>query len=230
MRHEESGAAATLAIFTIFVILSSILALHTFEVGYQRQTSALQQRMATDTTKAVAAAVEAELDDALNTAIGAGMYESGLRGENINKVEERLRAYFNQRIELGWSYSNFENIYVPASDENSLVVEWLPDGSLRAYGYLGAGFEHVTGTKAYGVKLDAGIVPRYTRMINVAYRVYGEAQGVADVDAFEDELNENYAAERLGFTLTEIDSRVRVTVRDRYGGRVIAAENENLGI
>lgn len=234
MRHDENGAAATLAIFTIFVILSSILALHTFEVGYQRQTSALQQRMATDTTKAVAAAVEAELNDALNDAIGAGMYESGLRGENINKVEERLREYFNQRIELGWYYSNFvenENdstICVPLSDEDSLVVKWLPDGGLQAYGYLNASFKHVTGTRAYGVKLNAGIAPRYTRMLNVAYQIYTEAQGVPDVDAFETELNENYAAERLGFTLTETDSRVRVTVRDLYGGRVIAAENENL--
>jgi len=73
LRREENGAAATLAIFTVFVILCSVLALHTFEAGYQRQLSMVQQRMATDTTRAVAAAVESELNDALKTAVEAGM-------------------------------------------------------------------------------------------------------------------------------------------------------------
>ncbi|MDI6643153.1 MAG: hypothetical protein QMD95_03780 [Candidatus Hodarchaeaceae archaeon] len=228
MIREERGAAATLAIFVVFVILCSVAALHTFEAGYRRQLNTLQQRMATDTTKAVAAAVEAELNGALKDAIAAGMYESGRRGENRDKVEERLRTYFNQRIENGWSYSNFENIFVPVSDENSLLIEWLPDGSLRAYGYLDASFRHVMGTRAYGVKLDAGIVPRYGRMMHIAYRVYAEAQTVPDVAAFEAELNENYAAERLWFKLTPTDSRVRVTVYELYGGRVIAAENKEL--
>lgn len=230
MRREENGSAATLAIFTVFVILCSMLALNTFEAGYQRQLSMVQQRMATDTTRAVAAAVETELNDALTTAVGAGMYESGRRGENKNQVEERLRAYFNERIEAGWSYSNLENVYMPLSDGNSLALVWLPDGSLRASGYLDASFTHLMGVKAYGVKLDAGVVPRYGRMLHLAYRVYSEAQNMdpAALPAFQDELNGNYACEFLSFTLTPTDGRVRVTVYDLYAGRAIAAENEEL--
>ena len=227
MMRDQGGAAATLAVFTVFVILCAVVALHTFEVSYQRQLSMLQQRMATDTTKATAAAVEAELNDALRTAIGAGMYEAGRRGENREKVEERIRTYINQRIKLGWSYSNFENIHVPLSDENSLLLEWLPDGGLRAYGYLNATFTHLMGAKAYGVKLDAGIVPRYERMYYIAHRVWSQAQTMSrkDIDNFKDELNKNYACERLRFELENMDSRVRVTVYELYGGRAIAAEN-----
>lgn len=228
MKRDENGAAATLAIFTVFVILCSVLALYTFEAGYQRQLSMVQQRMATDTTKAVAAAVGSELNDALKMAVEAGMYEAGRRGENKDKVEERVRAYFNERIEAGWSYSNFENIYVPLTDENSLVITWLPDGSLRAYGYLDASFTHLTGAKAYGTKLDAGVVPRYGRMLYLAYRVFSEAQSVSDTEAFQDELNDNYACERLEFNVSKTDGHVRVTVHDLYAGRAIAAENEEL--
>lgn len=228
MKHEENGAAATLAIFTVFVILCSVLALHTFEAGYQRQLSMVQQRMATDTTKAVAAVVETELNDALKTAVEAGMYEAGRRGENKDMVENLLRKYFNQRIEARWSYSNFENIDVPVSDNDSLKLTWLPDGSLRASGYLDASFTHVMGTRAYGVKLDAGVVPRYGRMLHIAYFVYSQAQTMdnAAIAAFQSELNDNYACEFLSFSLTQTDSRVRVTVHDDYAGRAIAAENE----
>ncbi len=228
MRHEENGAAATLAIFTVFVILCSVLALHTFEAGYQRQLSMVQQRMATDTTRAVAAVVETELNYALKTATEAAMYEAGRDGENKDKVEELLRTYFNERIKAGWSYSNFEDIYVPLSDEDSLVLTWLPDGSLSASGYLDASFTHVMGTRAYGAKLDAGVVPRYGRMLHIAYLVYSQAQNMSgeELANFESELNEDYACEYLSFELTQTDSRVRVTVHDDYAGRAIAAENE----
>ena len=228
MRREENGAAVTLAIFTIFVILCSVLALHTFEAGYQRQLSMVQQRMATDSTRAVAAAVETELNYALRLAVEGSMYEAGRQGENKDRVEERLRDHFNQRIEAGWSYSNFENIYVPPNDENSLVLVWLPDGSLRASGYLDASFTHVMGTRAYGVKLDAGVVPRYERMLHLAYRVYFQAQNMdnADIPDFENELNESYACEYLSFKLTPTDGRIRVTIHDLYAGRAIVEENE----
>jgi hypothetical protein len=228
LRREENGAAVTLAIFTIFVILCSMLALHTFEAGYQRQLSMVQQRMATDSTRAVAATVETELNYALRLAVESGMYESGRRGENKDRVEERLRNYFNQRIEAGWSYSNFENIYVPPSDENSLVIVWLPDGSLHASGYLdNASFAHVMGARAYGVKLDAGVVPRYGRMWHLARYVYFNYMQGQNLDEnaradLQNELNENYACEYLRFVIHQAS----LTVYDTYAGRVIT-ENED---
>lgn len=218
MIREENGSAATLAIFTVFVILCSVLALHTFEAGYQRQLSMVQQRMATDTTKSVAAAVETELNYTLRTAVEAAMYEWGRLGGSKEKVVENLRAYFNQRIGAGWSYSNFEDIYVPPSDESSLHIENLPDGSLRATGYLDATFTHVTGVKAYGVKLDAGVVPRYGRMLHLAYFV---RDNLVYTENLESELNKNYTCEYLRFELSE---NGRVTVYDLYAGRAIAAE------
>ncbi len=117
---------------------------------------------------------------------------------------------------------------MPPSDENSLVLVWLPDGSLRASGYLDASFMHVMGARAYGVKLDAGVVPRYGRMLHLAYLVWSQAQnmGEARIPVFENELNENYACEYLSFKLTLTDGRIRVTIHDLYAGRAIAEENE----
>jgi hypothetical protein len=175
--------------------------------------------MAVDATRAVATGVETELNDTLTSAICAAMYDSGKRGERKEQVEARLRRYFNERISLGWKYSNFRSIRVPLSDENSLLLEWSPDGSLRAYGYLNTTFEHLRGTKAFGTRLRAGVVPRYGRMYHLAYLVYEKAKTVPDLEAFERELNENYACEFLRFELGET-----VTVYELYGGRAIVEE------
>lgn len=229
MRCEEGGAAVTLAIFTIFVILCSVLALHTFEAGYQRQLSMVQQRMATDTTRAVAATVESELNYALRTAFEAAMYDAGKVGGDKDYVKNLFFQYFdNYQIENRWSYSNFESIYVPIVDnvmfENMLA--WLPDGSLRVRGYLdNACFTHVMGARAYGVKLDAGVVPRYGRMLHIAYYVwenYRDENGnwVMGEGALENELNDNYACEYLSFEIRQNG----LTVHDNYAGRAIAAD------
>ena len=226
MRNEQRGSAATLAVFTIFVILSGVVALNTFESGYTRQLSTLQQRMSVDTTKAVAAVIEVELDDSLAKAISAAIFESGKGAENKASVESRLRDYFNERIAAGWAYSNFENIYVPLSDENSLQIEWLPDGGLRAYGYLNASFKHVSGAKAYGVKLDAGVAPRYGRMIFLAYRIYYlNWPSDNELPAFEVGLNDNYAAERFSFHLWREGASKKLTLNELFGGRVVTTEN-----
>ncbi|MEW6222812.1 MAG: hypothetical protein AB1476_05865 [Candidatus Hadarchaeota archaeon] len=225
MRADEGGAAATLAVFTVFVFLTSIVALNTFEEGYQRQLSSFHQAVAIDTTKATAASVETEANEALTTAISAAMYEAGRRGETKTGVESRVRSYFNERISAGWSYSNFKEIKVPLSAENTLLLSWLPDGGLQARGYLDASLEHLSGTKAFGIKLEAGVVPRYGRLYKVAHQVYQEAQGVADPDAFEAELNDNYASEFMRFDLEQLDGKVGVTIYDEYGGRAIAQEN-----
>ncbi|MEM4188644.1 MAG: hypothetical protein QXN56_05780 [Candidatus Hadarchaeum sp.] len=223
---DELGSAELLAIFTVFVILSGIVALNTFESSYTRQMEVLQERMAVDTTRAVALVIEAELNDSLKSAVAAAMFEAGKFAGSKAEVESRLRNYFNQRIAAGWSYSNFENIYIPLSDENSLQIEWLPDGGLRAYGYLEASFNHVLGAKAYGVKLDAGVVPRYGRMLHLANLAYGWAQRAADIAALEKELNENYSAEMFSFRIYRENGALKLTVTELYGGRAITPENE----
>jgi hypothetical protein len=227
LRREEGGAAATLAIFTIFVILCSVLALHTFEAGYSRQSGMIQRRMAIDTTRAVAAAVGTELNRALELAVEAGMYEAGRLGENKAAVEGLILEYFNARIEAGWFYSNFENIYVEniyAALDNSFWITWLPDGSLRARGHLNANFTHVAGPRAYGVGLDAGVVPRYGRMMHLAEYVLSQVQNMdsAAIPGFQESLNENYACEYLRFQLDIVDNQVRLTISDLYAGRAMA--------
>jgi len=224
--EEECGSAELLAIFTVFVILSGAVALSTFESGYLRQMNTLQQRMAVDTTRAVASAVEAELNDSLRTAIAAAMFEVGKFAGTKADVEARLRSYLNQRIAAGWSYSNFENIYIPLSDENSLRVVWLPDGGVRVYGYLNASFIHVTGAKTFGVKLDAGVVPRYGRMLYLANLTYSWAKEVPDIVALESALNENYSAERFAFHIYRENGILKLTLTELYGGRAITSENE----
>jgi hypothetical protein len=152
---------------------------------------------------------------------------AGKGAENKSAVENRLRTYFNQRIEAGWTYSNFENIYVPLSDENSLLIEWFPDGGLRAHGYLNASFKHITGATAYGVKLDAGVAPRYGRMIYLAFLIYNQAKVLPDnaLPAFESEVNDNYAAERFSFRIYREGTSTRLNLNELYGGRVITTEN-----
>lgn len=223
---EESGSAELLAIFAVFVVLSGLVALNTFESGYLRQMEALQERMAVDTTRAVALAIESELNDSLRSAIAAAMFEAGRFAGSKAEVESRLRSYFNQRIAAGWAYSNFDNIYIPLSDENSLQVEWLPDGGLRAHGYLEASFTHVLGARAYGVKLDAGVSPRYGRMLHLANLAYGWAQRAADIAALEEELNENYSAEMFSFHIYWENGALKLTITELYGGRAITPENE----
>ncbi len=234
MMREQKGSAELLAIFTVFVILTSVVAINTFESGYTRQMNALQQRIAVDTTKAVASTVETELNDSLGTAITAAMFEVGKTAGSKAEVEARFRAYFNERIAAGWSFSNFENIDVPLSDENSLKVEWLPDGGVRAYGYLGATFTHATGAKAYGVKLDAGVAPRYGRMLyvaeNIAYRqasiIWNRDRDPSEIAALQDELNDNFFAERFSFTVYVQDGVIMLTLNEDYGGRALRAENQ----
>jgi len=223
--REERGSAALLAIFAVFVILTGLVALNTFETGYTRQMKSLQQRMAVDTTKAVASAVEKELNDSLGTAISAAMFEVGKTAGTKTEVEERLRTYFNQRIAAGWSYSNFESIVVPLSDENSLKIEWLPDGGVHAYGYLNASFTHVLGSRAFGVKLEAGVAPRYGRMLFLANLIYGMAQRAPDIVAFQDEANENFSAERFSFSIYRENGVLKLTLNELYGGRVLTAED-----
>ena len=135
----------------------------------------------------------------------------------------RARQYINERIAMGWEYTGFD-ISVPLTSENTLRFEWLPDGGLRAYGYLPAEFEHASGVRAFGIQLDAGVVPRYGRLHHIAYRVYDLAQSVADLEGFERELNENFACEWLRFEIRQQDGSVVVRVIDAYGGRAIAEE------
>jgi len=213
---DKKGAAPTLAIFIIFILICSAAALATFQAGHQRQVFTIQQLMAVDVVRATSSTIEIELNQTLQSAITAAMYEAGMRAENKENVVMRVIQFLNDRIRLGWSYSN-ENIIIPLCDENSLVLEWLPDGSMRARAYLAAEVRHVSGVVANGISLRVNVTPRFERIKKVAEIV----SGLGDLAGFQNELNDNYACEGLSISIDSQGSSVIISVSDNFAGRVV---------
>ncbi|MEM2877993.1 MAG: hypothetical protein QXG10_00340 [Candidatus Hadarchaeales archaeon] len=221
MKKMVRGSAPVLGFFSVFVIITSLAAVYIFEEGYREQLDAMERRIALETTRAMSETLERELNQALRTSVEASMYEVGRAGGDRERVLVTLREYFNQRIGAGWSYPNFD-IVVPLSDENSLKLVWLPDGSLMAAGYLDAVVTHISGTRGFGVELSAGVVPRYGRMYYLANKAYEEALSYGDLEDLERRYNTEYSCELLTFYIERVGGRVRVTVKDDFAGRALA--------
>jgi len=217
----EKGSAAILGFFTVFVVISSLVAVYLFEAGYSASVRAMERRIATDAVRAMLKSVEKELNQTLKTSIEAAMYETGRVGGEKESVIRITREYLNQRISAGWDYHNFD-IEVPLSDENNLTLTWLPDGSLEAIGYLSSTVMHISGVKGFGCKLSAGVVPRYGRMLHLATRAYNEAAAQENLQDFQNELQEKYACELFTFIIENDAGMIRVTVRDDYAGEALA--------
>lgn len=217
---DKKGAAPTLAIFIIFILICAAAALATFQAGHQRQVSTIQQLMAVDVVRATSSTIEGELNQTLRSAIAAAMYEAGGRAENKENVERRVVQFLNERIALGWSYSNL-TISVPACDENSLVFEWLPDGSMRARAYLAVEVRHVSGVVANGISLRVNVTPRFERIKKVAELASELARTSDNLARLQSELNENYACEGLLVSIDVQDSTTMISVRDAFAGKVV---------
>jgi len=177
--------------------------------------------MAVDVVRATSLTIEWELDQTLQSAITAAMYETGMGSGSKEDVEDLVIQYLNERIALSWSYSN-ENISVPLCDENSLVLEWLPDGSMRARAYLAAEVRHISGVVANGISLRVNVTPRFERLKTVAEIIsqspaYELAQTSDDFEVLQNELNENYACEGLSITVNSEN----IIVYDNFAGKVV---------
>lgn len=212
---DKKGAAPTLAIFIIFILICAAAALATFQAGHQRQVFTIQQLMAVDVVRATSSTIEIELDQTLYTAITAAMYETGMGSGSKEDVENLVIQYLNERIELGrnlgWGYSNL-TINIENVDNNSLVLEWLPDGSMRARAYVAAEVRHISGVVANGISLRVNITPRFERLKKVAEIV----SGLGDLAGLENELNDNYACEGLSFTINS-----ESIIEDTFAGKVV---------
>jgi len=217
---DQEGAAPTLAVFLLLVLLCSAAAFTSFQTGHQRQVSTIQQLIAVDVVRASTSTIEGELNQTLSITIGAAMYEAGGHAENKENVEQRVRAYLNERIALGWSYSNM-TVWVENCNENNLKLYWLPDGSIAARGYLAAEIRHVGGAAANGVCLSVDVTWRYERLHTVARLASEMSKTADDFETLEQELNDNYAGERLVFALENHDGRCWVSVRDMFGAKII---------
>jgi hypothetical protein len=219
---DKKGAAPTLAIFIIFILICSAAALATFQAGHQRQVFTIQQLMAVDVVRATSSTIEIELNQTLQSAITAAMYEAGMRAENKENVVMRVIQYLNDRIDLGrtrgWGYSNL-TINIENVDNNYLVLEWLPDGSMRARAYLAAEVRHVSGVVANGISLRVNVTPRFERLKKVAEIALDLAQ-TSYYPNLENELNDNYACECLEI-LIEQNGGLTVTVKDTFAGKVV---------
>jgi len=220
---DQEGAAPTLAVFLLFVLLCSAAAFSSFQTGHQRQVSTIQQLIAVDMVRATTSTIEGELNQTLSIAIGAAMYEAGGYAESREEVEQRVRDHLNERIALGWSYSNMTVSVNEYCNENNLKLYWLPDGSIAARGYLAVEIRHVEGATANGVRISVDVTWRYERLHHVAelaLKIWSE-NPAADIEALQRELDDNYTCERLTFTLRDSSGHRTVTVTDRFGAKVI---------
>jgi len=219
-RVNKRASAPTLAVFTIFVILCSSVAIVTFQSLEERGVSTIILRSAADVIRATASQVESELDSTLESAIAAAMYDVGLSGGTRENVENYIREYMNAHIsDINASSRSTIIVAVPLCDENSLMIEWLPNGGIRARGYLDACFEHVMGPRAFGLSLHAVSRPRFERIKHVAELSAVLATGAENLTELEQALNENYACEGLAVELSDENGIVSVAVRDIFGAR-----------
>lgn len=220
LQVDKCASAPTLAVFTIFVILCSSVAIVTFQSLEERSASAIILESAADVIRATASQVGNELNSALESSIAAAMYDVGLRGGTREQVEQCVREYLNTHISDINAYPRPNlTVEVPMCDENSLVLEWLPDGGIHARGYLDARFEHVMGPMAFGLSLRAVSRPRFERIKHVAELSLVQVAGAANLEELERALNENYACEGLAVELENEDNMVYVTVQDTFGAR-----------
>jgi hypothetical protein len=224
--EEVRGTAPVLAVFMIFVLLCSWAAILGFQSSGQQMVFATQQLAAADFTRAVALAVEGELNETLRTSLIASMYEAGRGTENQERVEQRVRSKINERINIGWEYSNFREIFVPFVDENSLTIEWSPDGRICALSYLDAKFEHITGPTANGLKIHACPPQRFLRLKHVAELLANQVKFTENIENFEIQANENFMCEGLAVKISDNGGELLITVLDVFGakGALVYAE------
>jgi hypothetical protein len=219
LQVDKCASAPTLAVFTIFVILCSSVAIVTFQSLEERGVSTIILKSAADVVRATASQVESELNSTLESSIAAAMYDVGLRGGTRENVENYIHEYVNAHIsDINASRSTLK-VAAPLCDENSLMIEWLPNGGIRARGYLDASFEHVMGPMAFGLSLHAMSRPRFERIRHVAELsavLVAEAENLAEL---ERALNDNYACEGLAVELRDENGIVSVTVQDIFGAR-----------
>lgn len=184
--------------------------------------------MASDVAKATNSSIDAELEEVLYTSAAAAMYETGTRGGFRENVEKRVMSHLNDRIEIGWDYTNL-NVNLPPVDENSIVFDWRPDGSLDIRVYLKSEVQHVKGPTVYGTTLNATLMPRFQRIKYVANRVKEIVENtyIGNLSELEGELNENYECEGLEIKLSRNEGQAKIKVLDIYGSKIVALGSES---
>ena len=202
---DRRGAAETVAVFALFLILCSWAALWTFRHRWEGEVEAAGRAQASDFTRATALSVRGELNGVLESAVLAGMYRAGRTGGGREEVEGFALSSLNGRIGRGWEYPSLRVSVPPA--ENLLFL-WRPDGSLEVRGELPASFEHAEGPRIFGLGLEAEARERFLRLRHLASVVPSWGRTV-------EELNSLFSCE--GITFEEENGRLKLT--DSLAGR-----------
>lgn len=202
---DRRGAAETVAVFALFLLLCSWAALWTFRHRWEGEVEAAGRALASDFTRATALSVRGELSGVLESAVLAGMYRAGRRGGGPEEVKGFVLSSLNERIGRGWEYPSLRVSVPPA--ENLLFL-WRPDGSLRVVGGLPASFEHAVGPRLFGLELEVEVRERFLRLRYLASVVPSWGRAV-------EELNSLFSCEEI--TFEEENGRLKLT--DFLAGR-----------
>lgn len=220
MIASERGAAPTLAIFVIFVIVSTGLVIAHLQSSNQEEINTIQNYTAADVTQATSDSINSELNKALRTSISAAMYDVGKKSRGIDTVENIVIKYMNRKISEGWKYPNIE-VKIPSLKKSSTHFNWRPDGSLSVTAYLKSKLKHVKGPASFGMVLKANISSRFIRIKNVTNQILKKVNKVSinEIEEFEEELNDNYQYEGIRVDLKIENSHLKVNVKDVYGSK-----------
>jgi len=202
---DRRGAAETVAVFALFLLLCSWAALWTFRHRWEGEVEAAGRAQASDFTRATALSVRGELNGVLESAVLAGMYRAGRTGGGREEVEGFALAALNERIGRGWDYPSLR-VSVPLAE--NLLFLWRPDGSLGVRGELPASFEHAEGPRLFGLGLEVEVRERFLRLRHLASLVPSWGKTV-------EELNSLFSCE--GITFEEENGRLKLT--DSLAGR-----------
>ena len=215
---EEKGAAPTLIVFILFVMVSTSLVISYLQTTEESTVSSIQMATASDTTRATLNSINSELEEALRKSATAAMYDVGMGGGTITEVENKTKEYMNNRIERGWDYSNLDTDIPKIGEGTNNSIEFIeqPNGSLLIRLRLeDSKIKHILGPTAYGTYLQVNLFPRFRRIESLAEQIDDDIEDTDNLERLEEEYNENYKYEGINVEI-ETDS---ITVRDVYAGR-----------
>ena len=217
--RDKKGAAPTLVVFILLVLVSTSLVITYLQTTEERAIDTIQMSRASDTTRNRIANINADLEDALRKSATAAMYDAGEIGEDLDFVENLTITYMNNRIREGWDYPNV-NIDIREIEEEDITFHQQPDGSLMVELRMqNTKVEHIYGPTAYGTFLLVDTYPRFRRLEELAHQV---SKTIEDEEPnfqdLEDNLNDQYRYEGFEFTIFADGG---VEVRDKYAGELV---------
>ncbi|MEM2866628.1 MAG: hypothetical protein QW098_05770 [Candidatus Hadarchaeales archaeon] len=202
---DRRGAAETVAVFAIFLILCSWAALWTFHRRWEGEVNTARTLLASDFTRSVFLSVRGELEGELESAVLSGMYTAGRSGGGEEEVERAALSSLNARISAGWGYPS---VSVTVPEVENVLFLWRPDGSVEVRVWAPASFEHREGPRLFGLGLEVEARERFLRLRHLASVVPSWGKSV-------EELNSLFSCE--GITFEEENGRLKLT--DYLAGR-----------